>query len=456
MNRTLAVAATLCLAWPASIVRADPDARDEELQQLRETVEKLEKRIDDLEGARDGGASGSSMSYAPTGPSAGSWANRVRISGSSSLDYLNGGSYGLYDHGAMNVYDSRFFLDADLARDVEIGDAVAFRDAAFSFEWNLVRLGYLANNIGDVYVDLRKIGDQSWLNFTAGRFQIPFGENYLRFGRGYYTDPFVALSAPAPWFWDEGVKLWGTGLEGKIGYAFSVTDGEGGLNNATNGSQQLTLKLTADPWEWLHLSVSGLRTGVLGTNSSPAFAALWLGEMVPRQFGGGSSVPNFQNGVEVADGPNKLQDVTVIGGDVIFKFPNTRIWLSYGDNHIDSAHGTSYDRNLIYWIAEVVYQLEWISPRLGRSYIALKGSGLGTYSNSKGYLNDFRYSDVGYNMSSFDTWAIALGVPIGDHVLMKVQYAFQNIGLVRGVTDDEIKEAADDASFFGAEIGVHF
>ena len=38
---------------------------------------------------------------------------------------------------------------------------------------------------------------------------------------------------------------------------------------------------------------------------------------------------------------------------------------------------------------------------------------------------------------------------------MKVQYAFQKIGLVRGVTDN-IKEAADDANFFGAEIGVHF
>ena len=88
----------------------------------------------------------------------------------------------------------------------------------FTFEWNLVRLGYLANNIGDVYVDLRGIGDQSWLNFEIGRFQIPFGENYKRFGRGYYTDPFVALSASPPWFWDEGVKLWGDALEGKVSY----------------------------------------------------------------------------------------------------------------------------------------------------------------------------------------------------------------------------------------------
>jgi hypothetical protein len=89
--------------------------------------------------------------------------------------------------------------------------------------------------------------------------------------------------------------------------------------------------------------------------------------------------------------------------------------------------------------------------------LALRGSGLGTYSDNKGYLYDFRYGNsVGYNMSSFDAFAIALGVPVGDHVLMKVQYAIQKIGLVRGVTDADIKEAADDANFFGAEIGVHF
>ena len=66
-----------------------------------------------------------------------------------------------------------------------------------------------------MYVDFRNIGDRDWLNFQPGRFQIPFGEKYLRFGRGYQTDPFVALSAPPPWFWDEGVKFWGTGDEGK-------------------------------------------------------------------------------------------------------------------------------------------------------------------------------------------------------------------------------------------------
>ena len=457
MNKlVLAALASLCLVSSGTPARADdPDPRDAELDKLYQTVEKLEKRIDDLEASK---AQGYGPSAGGSGSSeAGSWADRVRLSGSAALDYLGGGGgYSLYDHGAANVYDARLFVDADLARDVEVGNSVAFRDVGFAFEWNIVRIGYLANNIGDVYVDFRRIGDQSWLNFEMGRFQIPFGENYKRFGRGYYTDPFVALSAPPPWFWDEGVKLWGDALEGKVSYAFAMTDGEGGLNNASNGSQQLSLKLAADPTEWLHLSVSGLRTGVLGTNDSPAFAALWLGEMIPRAFGAGSGAQSFQGGQPVAAGPNKLQNVSVLGADAIFKLPNTRLWLSYGDTRINSAHGSFYDRDLLYWLAELVFELRGISPRLGESYLALKGSGLGTYSNQKGYLLDFRYGDVGYNMTSFQTLAIALGVPVGDRVVMKIQYAFQRINLVDGVTDDEIKEAADDASFFGAEVGVHF
>ena len=165
-----------------------------------------------------------------------------------------------------------------------------------------------------------------------GRFQIPFGENYKRFGRGYYTDPFVALSAPPPWFWDEGVKLWGDALEGKVSYAFAMTDGEGGLNNATNGSQQLSLKLASDPTEWLHLSASGLRTGVLGSNDSPAFAALWLGEMIPRAFG--ARLDRAELRARRA-GRRRVRtsckNVIVLGGDAIFKFPDARLWLSYGD-----------------------------------------------------------------------------------------------------------------------------
>jgi hypothetical protein len=452
LTRLAALSLLAALGLHSAPARADDaDARDAELARLHESMDKLEKRIDELESQRAAPATGGSGAAG-----AAEWTQRIRLSGSSNLDYLDGQSYGTFQHGSVKLYDTRFFLDADLARDVRVGDSTAFRDAGFTFEWNLLRVGYLANNIGDLYVDFRGIADQDWLNLEFGRFQIPFGENYLRFGRGYYTDPFIALSAPPPWFWDEGVKLWGKFLEGKLSYAFSVTDGESAMNYIPNGSSQTSLKLAADPWEWLHLSVSGLKSGAVGSNSSPAFAAVWLGELFPRAFGAGSSAQSFSHGVPVAPGPNKLHDISIIGGDAIFKFPETRLWLSYGGARIDSSGGTAYDRDLIYWLAELMVQLNLISPRLAPAYVALKASGLGTYNDNEGYLLDFRDGAIGYNMSELDTYALVVGLPIGDHMTLKAQYALQRIALVRGITDPDIKEAADHPDFFGMEIGVHF
>ncbi|HTO69617.1 MAG TPA: hypothetical protein VMR31_07120 [Myxococcota bacterium] len=440
-----ALAALLLCAAPARADDVDP--KQKELDELYQAVDKLEQRIGELE------KQGSS---APVGSSgAAAWADRVRISGSANLAYLDGAEYGLFSHGSLKLYDTRLFVDADLARDVHVGEATAIRDAGFTFEWNLYRIGYLQNNVGDVYVDLRGLGDQDWANLQVGRFQIPFGENYLRFGRGYPTDPFVALSAPPPWFWDEGVKLWGKALEGKASYAFSWTDGENAIGNVSNGSSQVSLKLAADPWEWLHLSVSGLRSGTIGSDTSPAMAAVWLGEMFPRAFGTGASVPSFYRGLAIAPGPNKLDGITILGGDAIFKLPDARLWLSYGGARINSAGIGTYDRDLLYWLAELVVQLRMISPQLAPLYVAARASGLGTYNANEGYLLDLRYSNVGYNMSALNVYALALGWPIGEFLTVKAEYAFQKIALVHGVTGD-IREDASNGNFFGMEVGVHF
>jgi hypothetical protein len=439
-----------CALWlvPLAARADDPDPRQKELDDLYQAVGKLEKRISELESEPKANASANGA--------AGSWAERVRLSGSANLSYLNGQNYGLFDNGSVKLYDTRIFLDADLARDVRMGDSVAVRDAGFTFEWDLFRVGYFRNDFGDLHVDLRGIADQDWLNLELGRFQIPFGENYLRFGRGYYTDPFIALSAPPPWFWDEGAKLWGKFLEGKLSYAFSVTDGENAANLLSNGSQQVSLKLAADPWEWLHLSVSALRSGAIGSDSNPGVASIWLGETLISKFGMLSTAQTFDHGAPIGDGPNKLNDIQILGGDAIFKLPDTRLWLSYGGARLDSSGGTQFDRDLIYWLAELMVQAKLISPRLAPAYVALRASGLGTYSDNEGYLLDFRNSAIGYNMSELDTYAFVVGLPVGEYMTLKAQYAFQRIALVRGVTDPDIKEAADKANFFGMEVGVHF
>jgi hypothetical protein len=447
------IALVLFIAFSANGARAeDPRPDRAELERLYDTVNQLERRIVELEGAKSSGSARSGSAGAAN------WSERIRLSGSAELDYLQGRDtdYGLYDQGSTQIYDARVFLDADLGSDARVGEATVFRDAGFTFEWNLVRLGYTQNDVGDLYVDLRGLMAQEWLNMEVGRFQIPYGENYLRFGKGRAADPFIALTASPPWFWDEGVKLWGKSSNGHFGYVASVTDGEGGFNYEGNSSKQVTLKLSWDPAEWLHLSASGLRTGTLGSSGSPAFGSVWLGEMLPTAFGVASSVPSFDHGVAIPNGPNKLRNVVVLGGDAVLNFPDARLWISGGNASIDSHGPSVYDRDVLYWLAELIVQLRLISPTLDPIYLALRANGLGTYDADEGYLLDTRYGNVGYNMKALNVYSVALGVPLGHHLVLKAQYAIQNIGLVNGIDDAEIREAADDADFFGMEIGVHF
>ena len=149
---------------------------------------------------------------------------------------------------------------------MKLAETTLVRDVGFMFEWDLVRLGSLQNRVGELYVDFQGIGEQDWANVQVGRFQIPVGENYLRFSQGYQDNPFISNTVGGPWYWDEGLRSYGH--IGKIGWVTSVSDGETQFNFDPNTDKQFTLKLYTDPTPWLHVSVSGLRSGTMGSGTS--------------------------------------------------------------------------------------------------------------------------------------------------------------------------------------------
>jgi len=238
-----------------------------------------------------------------------------------------------------------------------------------------------------------------------------------------------------------------------------VSDGETQFNFDPNTDKQFTVKLYADPTPWLHVSASGLRSGPMGSNSpaSPAMGALWLGETWARQFGGGSGVQSFIDGVGVDDGPNRLNDSFLGGGDVILHFPElARIWLGGGWYGINSPGGNLYDTDLYYWIAEVLLEGAAATPLLAPFYLGLRADGLGTYDSDKGYLLDSRSSGtVGYNAKSYQAYSMVLGWRMTDGVTLRAEYSFRDIGLVNGVTD-AIRGDAGSQDLYGIEIGVDF
>ncbi len=443
----LAVAACL---WAA------PAGADEAA--LLEKIERLERRIEELEGRLP--PSPAEASPAQPGPwesGASRWADRVRVSGSANTGYFKGQEDTFFDPGSFEIWDARLFVDAELGDAVELGGTRVLRNLGLTFEWDLVRIGTLSNQVGELYVDFQSVFDSSWLSFQVGRFQIPVGENYLRFSQGYWRNPFVTNTLGGPWWWDEGVRVYGSTPDGRLGYVASVSDGETPFNADRDGDVQGTLKLFADPTPWLHVSASALRSGGIGSDSSPALGALWLGESWARAFGSGTALPNFSGGAMVPDGPNALDHTWLVAGDAIAALPGLgQLWLAYGRYAIDSDGPGLYDRTLHYWIAELLLEGGLVSELLEPLFLGLRADGLGTYDRDEGYLLDSRYaSRLGYNMESITAYSAVLGWRLFRTVTLRAQFTHQDIGLVRGVTP-EMRGAARDADFFALEVGAHF
>jgi hypothetical protein len=429
----------LALLAPAQ-ARADEAA-------LMDRIEQLELRIDDLEADKARSASGAS---------GGGWEKRVRLSGSANTGFYGGNLEPFAFDDAFKVWDLRLFVDADLGRAVQLGETEVFRNIAFFFEWNLVRLNELENDVGELYVDFQGFLEQDWLNFQVGRFQIPVGEAYLRYSRGYSQNPFVTNPVGGPWWWDEGIRFYGSADGGRYGYVASVTNGDTPFNYTTGSGHQGTLKLFWRPLEWLYMSVSGLRSGELGGDEGPASASLWLGESWGRVFGSSTTVPSFQDGVIVPPGPATFHDSWLAAADTVIELEDKfRMWLAYGHSQLDSD-APGYDRSLHYWIAELILKGAWLTEDLRPFYLGLRANALDTFDDGDGYALDARLrSTLGYNIESLTAYSLVLGWNLTSNVRLRAEYTRLDIDLVRGVTD-AIRHAGSDADLYGVEVGVAF
>ena len=451
MRAPRVLAAILWVWLGASAARAD----DEEL--LRR-IEVLEERVRELEAEAEERDSPGPQATLRTGePSDQDWTRRVRLSGSANTGYYWGQEDSVFSDRRFQIWDARLFVDAELGRELHLGDAPLARNAGLTFEWNLVRLGQLDNDVGELFAEVQGLLGSDWANLRAGRFQIPVGQAYESYGRGYPAKPFISHPVGAPWWWDEGLALYGGDPEGRFGYVASVTDGETPFGADFDDDKQVTLKLVAEPLPWLEVTLSGLRSGGLGSQFVPALGALWLGESFAQAFGSGTDVPNTIDGAEVADGPNRLHDSYLGSVDLISRLPDWgQLWLAYGAYHIDSTGADVYDRTLHYWIAEVLVEAGRLSPLLDPFYLGFRASGLGTYDRDRGYLLDWRYGEtLGYNMRSVDAFSSVLGWRLSRWLTLRTEYTHQRFELVRGV-DPALRKASDDADFAGIEVGASF
>ena len=464
----IAIGVLAALAAPAedAVTRDRIEALERRNEELAIHNQDLEQRLEELE-QRDHERSKAETAEENDFGNFTEWARRIRISGSANTGYYYGGTGTPFEDTSFSIWDARLFLDADLGREITLGDTTVARNAGFSFEWNIVRLGELQGTdvppgqVGETYIELQGLGGSRWFNAQVGRIQIPVGENYLRFSKGYRDNPFITNTVGGPWWWDEGVRIYGSDAGERFGYVASISDGETDFSEDASRDPQFTLKLYARPTPWFYASVSALHSGRVGSeaNDVSASGALWLGETWATPVGRFAPwIPIYQNGVATSGSTsNEIDSTTLIGADLVFTHEKLgRLWLAYGRYSIDAADTSEFDRDLSYWIAEWTLQGEALAPELSPFYLGLRANGLGTYDDGEGYVLDIGQAfTLGYNVRALEAYSIVLGWHLTRWTTLRAEFSHQEISLVDG-TPRWLRDAARDANYFGVELGAAF
>ena len=301
------------------------------------------------------------------------WIKQFRLSGNADVAYFNGQDNSHSPDSRFAVDNARFFFDFDISD-----------KASFYFEWDLVREFSLKNKVGQVFIRYDQLFGIEALNLKLGRVPIPFGEEYLRFHEQRFENPLISFSAPAPYNWDEGFELFGSVYNSRIDYILAVTDGDDDFNENTNEAVQVAGKISYRPINWARLSLSALDTGRLGKPNDAGRSAIEFGGSHAYPFGFGTDVVNFQDGIPIADDINQELSVTAWEVDAVLN-PNDwgQLWLAYGQVGIRSEGSSRFDRDLLYWIVEGIFELRKISKRLTNYYLATRYSAIGTFDSGK-------------------------------------------------------------------------
>ncbi len=251
---------------------------------------------------------------------------KVHISGEGGAGLFETGSEGFAPNAEFRLDEARLFFDAQ-----------AWNNIYAYFELNLQTHEEANVFLGEAYVDAEDVS-QLWgrpgqLNVRIGRMYIPFGEEYLY--RHSIDNPLISHSLSDLWGYDEGVEVYGAA--GKFGYVAAVQNGGEQPARDFTADKSLAGRLSYDPNQHLHFSLSGMRTGDL-TAGGDRMSAIWFGSSFFFPLG---SATDFHANLAEADIVWHLSRgyVRAFGG-----------YVRYNDN-LDNS------RNIYYYTVEAVHDV---------------------------------------------------------------------------------------------------
>jgi hypothetical protein len=405
------------LEQEVQLLREQNTILQQQLQKQSQSLDTLTQKVQDLEAANSDRENSSAENPAPS--KNGFTLGKVVLSGEGGVGFQQTGSQGFSPNSSFTVEEARLFLDAPVWKDV--------------YFFSEVDLATPENNnaqveLGELYVDFENVsqlwGHDDQLNVRVGKMNIPFGEEYLT--RHAIDNPLILNSVPDFWGYDPGVELYGA--LGKFSYCVAVQNGAGNGVQDDNDDKSVAGRVSVDPDQHWHFSVSGMRTGNINAQNF-GLSSEWFANGFFQSIGSPATTTFHANAVE---------------------FDTTARWASgyvkafggcaqYGDNDPTRGNG----RNIFYYSAEVVQNLPKNFYVVTRFSEAIVANGYPIVGN--GSPGEY------FSALTTELWRLSLGLGYRfcDRLIIKTEYAFEGGQQVNG-------DSRNDENFFGTEVAFKF
>ena len=441
VSSVLAMLCALAVYSPSRGADQDVESRlralAEQNQHLQEQVAAQQKTIDALAAKLDSvekkGASqerqladlreqASAEPVTLSKPEATGRASTLRLSGEAGLAFFRTGAAGAFPASEFRVDEAKLFLEAAVWKNVYLFSELDLITRESSDE---------ATHLGEFFADVENLGSPALpggvLNLRVGRFNIPFGEEYM--SRSVTTNPLISHSVSDIWGYDEGVELFGS--VGKISYVAAVQNGGHSLLHDFNSDKAVIGRIGYNPTSWLHVSASAMRTGDLNAKND-AVSEVWFGGAFFRALGGAATTQLFHADLYQADARVRWHTGHLAGAVGRANF---------NDDDTSRSNSRQMNYHFIEGLQEigerfygVVRYSEIDAPR---GYPLVGWGKFGTYFYS------------GLMTERLERVSLGFGYRIGPPIVVKMEYSFERGRLTTGARRDK-------EDFWGTELGLKF
>lgn len=412
----------VAMCWCFAALGAEEDA----LRQLRQENEALQKQLQRQQGmieelSRKVEGIAKTRELEPPPATLTTTLGRIRLSGEGGVGFFRTGSEGQFPNSEFRVDEAKLFVEAPIWDEVYFFSEINFtlREEMREELW-----------VGELYLDFENLSRwwqrEGQLNLRVGRFDIPFGDEYLT--RDAIDNPLISHSLSDLWGVDEGVELFGR--FGKFQYVVAIQNGGYSTLRDFDADKAVVGRLSCDPVEWLHLSASAMRTGKLNAEDD-FLSELWFGNGFVRSVGSLATTTTFE--------------AQVFEGDVRVRFPKGHLQAAGGLLRYDDNDTAADNRRDVFY-----YYVEGVQHITKKLYAAARWSQIqcddGFPLVGHGDFTEFLYYEL-----TEDLWRLSLGLGYrwSPNLLFKAEYTFERGTIING-------DKRDREDFVAAEIAFRF